>query len=72
MTSDDALWKRRFLMFTAVRLGALALVLIGLALGVGDFLPPGGWRILGGILVLIAIAILIVVPRRLRKSWESK
>lgn len=72
MTDDDALWKRRFLIFTFVRLSALLLVLAGLGIAAGDIVRPGGWRAGGLALVLLGVGEMLFVPRLLRKGWENK
>ena len=70
--TDEAVWKRRFLIFTLVRLSALLLVLLGLAVAASDVLVPGGSRVGGALIVALAIAEMMIVPRLLRKSWEAK
>ena len=45
---DEAIWRRRFAVFMAVRLFALVLVLAGMGIWLGDYVRPGGWPLLGG------------------------
>lgn len=68
--SDEALWKRRFQLFLAIRLFGLATFLLGLAIAFSDLVRPGGWKLLGGILVVIGAVDAVVAPRILKKSWE--
>ena len=70
--TDDEIWKRRFLLFMLVRLSALALVLAGVAVAMTDWVTTGGSPYLGGVIALLGVAELLVVPKLLRKSWESK
>lgn len=68
--SDDELWKRRFKLFLAIRLFGLATFLLGLAIAFSDLVRPGGWKLLGGILVVIGAIDAVVAPRILKKGWE--
>ena len=68
--SDEALWKRRFQLFLAIRLFGLATFLLGLAIAFSDLVRPGGWKLLGGILVVIGAVDAVMAPRILKKSWE--
>lgn len=68
--SDDSLWKRRFQIFLAIRLFGLVTFLLGLAIAFSDLVRPGGWKLLGGILIVIGAIDAVVAPRILKKSWE--
>ena len=69
--TDDRVWKKRFLIFTAVRVAGLAVFLLGLAIAFSDLLRPGGWKLLGGILVVCGVIDAVFAPRILRRSWEQ-
>lgn len=68
--SDDALWKRRFQIFLAIRLFGLATFLLGLAIAFSDLVRPGGWKLLGGILIVIGAIDALIAPRILKRGWE--
>lgn len=70
--TEDEIWKRRFLLFMLVRLSALALVLAGIAVAMTDWVAKGGSPYLGGVIALLGVAELLVVPKLLRRSWESE
>jgi hypothetical protein len=70
--SDDELWRKRFRIFLAIRLFGLATFLLGLAIAFGDLLRPGGWKLLGGILVVIGVIDAIAAPRILKKAWDRQ
>ena len=72
MTSDDALWKKRFHMFALLRLSGLAIFFLGLAVMLTDLVRPGGWPLLGGILVAAGVVDAVVAPRLLKRSWDKK
>jgi hypothetical protein len=68
--NDEDLWRRRFQLFLAIRLFGLLTFLLGLAIAFGDLVRPGGWKLLGGILVVIGVVDAVVAPRVLKKGWE--
>jgi hypothetical protein len=67
---DDESWKRRFQLFTAIRLFGLATFLLGIAIAFSDLVRPGGWKMLGGILAIIGAIDAVLAPRILKKGWE--
>ena len=50
MTGEEA--KRQFTIFAILRIGGVVLFLLGIAIAFTDLLRPGGWKLLGGILVI--------------------
>lgn len=67
---DDALWKRRFLVFTVVRLAGLALILLGMAITYSDLVRPGGLPAAGLPLMLLGLAQAVLAPRLLKRIWR--
>ncbi len=67
---DEALWKRRFLIFMAVRLAGLATFFLGIAIAFTDLVREGGMPTLGGILAIIGVLDAVLAPRLLKKMWE--
>ena len=68
--SDDDLWRRRFQLFMAIRLAGLATFVVGIAIAFTDLVQPGGWKLLGGLLVVIGAIDAVVAPRILKRIWE--
>lgn len=68
--NDEDLWRRRFQLFMAIRLFGLLTSLLGVAIAFSDLVRPGGWKLLGGILVVIGVVDAVVAPRVLKKGWE--
>ena len=68
--TDEQVWKQRFLIFTAVRVTGLVIFGLGLAIAFTDLLRPGGWPLVGAILVICGAVDALVAPRILRRSWE--
>ena len=69
---DDVEWKRRFLVFSALRIGGLALFLLGVAIAFSDLLKPGGWPLLGGILAILGAVEAVLIGRILKKAWRDQ
>ncbi len=68
--NDDALWRKRFQLFLAIRLVGLATFLLGLAIAFSDLVRPGGWKLLGGFLVVMGVIDAVIAPRILKRGWE--
>ena len=67
---DEALWKKRFLLFMAVRLAGLATFFLGIAIAYTDLVREGGLPALGGILAIVGVVDAVFAPRVLKKMWE--
>lgn len=70
--TDDELWKKRFQLFAAIRLFGLLTFLLGLAIAFSDLVRPGGWKLLGGILVVIGVVDALLAPRILKRGSERR
>ena len=68
MTYDEA--KRQFIIFGILRVGGLLLFLIGIAIAFTDLLKPGGWKLLGGILVVVGAIEAVISPRLVKRSMN--
>ena len=68
MTDEEA--KRQFIIFTILRVGGLALFLLGIAIAFTDLLKPGGWKLLGGILVIVGAIEAVISPRLVKRSMN--
>ena len=66
MTDEQA--KRQFIIFAILRIGGLLLFLLGIAIAFTDLLKPGGWRLLGGILVVVGAIEAVISPRLVKRS----
>jgi membrane protein implicated in regulation of membrane protease activity len=66
MTDEEA--KRQFILFTVLRVGGLLLFLLGIAIAFTDLLRPGGWKLLGGILVIVGVIEAVISPRLVKRS----
>ena len=70
--NDEALEKRRFLLFALTRLSGVALMMLGIAVAFSDIVRDGGFRQLGGLLIAIGTIEMVVVPLLLKRAWQSK
>ena len=68
MTDDEA--KRQFIVFAILRVGGLALFLLGIAIAFTDLLKPGGWKLLGGILTVVGAIEAAVAPRLVKRAFN--
>ena len=70
--ADEALWRRRFLIFMAARLFGLLTFLAGIAIAYSDILREGGWPALGAILAIMGAIDAVFAPKLLKKHWEQE
>ena len=70
--NDEELWKKRFQIFAAVRLLGVLTFMLGLVIAFSDLVRPGGWKLVGGIIVIIGVIDAVFAPRLLKRSWERR
>ena len=69
--ADEAVWRRRFLIFMAVRLVGTLTFLAGIAVGYSDLVREGGWPALGAIIAIAGALDALIAPRLLKKHWDE-
>ena len=69
--ADDALWRRRFLIFMAARLFGTLTFLAGVAIAYSDLVREGGWPALGFVIAIMGAIDAIFAPRLLKKHWDE-
>jgi hypothetical protein len=72
MADDEAVWRKRLLAYSAVRLGGLAIFFTGLAIIYTDLLREGGWPQVGAIIAIMGVIDTIFAPRMLKKLWDEQ
>ena len=72
MNGDDALWRRRLLIYSAVRFGGLAVFFVGVAIIYTDLVRAGGWPRLGAIVAIMGAIDALFAPRLLKRAWEEQ
>ena len=70
MTDEEA--KKRFLIFAGLRLFGLALFFAGIAIAYTDWLRPGGWKLLGGILAVVGAIEAVISPRLVKRTMDRE
>ena len=70
LSEDEA--KRRFALFAIVRLGAVAMMLFGIAVALTSLIRTGGWPLLGAVIAVIAVANALMIPRVMRRQWDKR
>ena len=72
MTDEDpdTLWRNRFIAVNMMRIGATAVVLLGLAIWQSDLIVPGG-SILGFPITVIALIVSFLGPKWLSRHWRK-
>ena len=69
--SDDV-WRRRFQIFMLVRVFGVATFLLGIAIAFSDFVRPGGWPLVGGLISIAGAIDAVFAPRMLKKLWAEQ
>lgn len=70
--ADDALWRRRFHIFMAVRLAGLAIFFLGIAIAFSDLVRDGGWPQVGAIVAIMGAIDALFAPRMLKRLWDEQ
>ena len=68
--ADEALWRKRFLLFMLARLFGLLTFLAGIAIAYSDLLREGGWPALGAIVAIAGAIDAVFAPKLLKKHWD--
>lgn len=71
MTDDEALWKRRFLLFMLLRLSGLLIFFLGIGIAFSDWLRSGGLPAVGIPVALLGLADAVLAPRILKRFWNA-
>jgi hypothetical protein len=72
LMDDDALWRKRLLAYSAVRLGGLSIFFLGLAIIYTDLLREGGWPQVGAVIAILGVIDALFAPRMLKKLWDQR
>ena len=69
---DEALWRKRLLIYGAVRIGGLTIFFLGIAIAYTDLVREGGWPQVGAIVAIIGVIDAVFAPRLLKKAWDQE
>ena len=67
---EEALWRNRFIMINLTRIGATAVVMLGLVIWQSSVIVPGG-SILGLPIALVALVVSFWGPKHLARKWRT-
>lgn len=70
--NQEAIERRRFLLFSLARLSGVVLIVLGMVVAFSDLVRDGGFRQLGGLLIAIGTIEMVVLPILLKRAWQSK
>jgi hypothetical protein len=70
--ADEDVWKRRFLIYSAVRIGGLAIFFLGMAIAYTDLVREGGWPQVGAVVAIMGLIDALFAPRLLKREWERQ
>jgi membrane protein implicated in regulation of membrane protease activity len=69
---DDTQARNRLLVYTAVRLGGLAVFFLGIAIIYTNLVRPGGWPQVGAIIAILGVVDAMFAPRILKRAWDQQ
>jgi len=69
---DDSEAKRRLLLYSLVRIGGLAIFLLGIAIIYTNLARPGGWPRVGAIIAILGVIDATFAPRLLKRAWDRQ
>ncbi|HEY8591790.1 MAG TPA: hypothetical protein VIL42_02865 [Sphingomicrobium sp.] len=72
MAEDDALWRKRLLLYSLVRAGGLAVFMLGIAIIYTDLVREGGWPQVGAIVAILGVIDALFAPRLLKRAWDQE
>jgi len=68
---DEKLWRQRFFLYSAVRLGGLAIFFLGIAIAYSNLVRQGGWPQVGAIVAIMGAIDAVFAPRLLKRAWDE-
>ena len=69
---DEALWRRRLLIYMGVRFVGLAVFFLGVAIIYTDLIREGGWPQVGAVIAIMGVIDAMFAPRLLKKAWDQQ
>jgi hypothetical protein len=69
---DEALWRKRLLLYSLVRFGGLIIFFLGIAIIYTNLVQPGGSPQLGAIVAILGAIDALIAPRLLKREWDRQ
>ena len=70
--ADEDIWRRRYFVYTAARIGGLAVFFLGIAIGFTSLVREGGWPRVGSIIAILGVIDALFAPRLLKMGWDKQ
>ena len=70
--ADEDVWRRRFYLYSAARLGGLAIFFLGIAIAYSNLVRDAGWPQLGAIIAIMGVIDALFAPRLLKRAWDEQ
>jgi hypothetical protein len=70
--ADEETWRRRFLVYSAVRIAGLAIFFLGMAIAYTDLVREGGWPQVGAVVAIMGVIDAMFAPRLLKREWDRQ
>ena len=72
MDDPDSVYRQRFFLYSAIRLGGIVIFFLGIAIAYSSLVRPGGWPQVGAIVAIVGALDALLMPRLFKKSWDRK
>lgn len=69
---EDAIWRKRLVIYSLIRLAGLAIFFFGLAVIYTNVLRKGGWPQFGAVIAICGVIDAMFAPRLLKWAWEKQ
>ena len=70
--NEDDVFRKRLLIYTLVRMGGVAIFLLGVAIIYTNLVRPGGWPQVGAIVAIMGAIDSVFAPKLLKSAWDRK
>ena len=70
--AEEDVWKGRFMVYSLIRIGGLAIFFLGIAIGYTNLVRDGGWPQLGAIVAIMGVIDALFAPRLLKREWDRR
>jgi hypothetical protein len=69
---DDTIARKRLFIYSAVRLGGVAIFFLGIAIMYTNLVREGGWPQIGAIIAILGAIDAVFAPRLLKRAWNQQ
>jgi hypothetical protein len=69
---EEAVWRKRLLLYSLVRAGGVVIFLVGVAIIYTGIVRRGGWPQLGAVVAILGVLDSFFAPRLLKRHWDRR